>query len=377
MHRSGKSALQQTSSELLPWLRLCRATTLAYGARRKLADYLRGVSQDSVAVGAGLEGYFARTPGLDASALRRISPSVLERDLAWLSNARHALIPLCDRRYPDLLREIPDPPLVLFVRGDAALLAAPQVALVGSRNPTPAGQELARNLAARLVEQGIVVTSGLAIGIDRAAHLGALDAGGRTVAVTATGPDAVYPYSNRELAERIASEGGALVSEFPTGVPPRRDHFPRRNRIISGLCRGTAVVEAAARSGSLITARWAAEQGRDVFAVPGPVGSPLARGCHALIRQGATLVESAEQIIEELGWPTATQQVGEDTCTDIVRPKGSEATLLALIGYAPVTLDELIEHSGLTPDAVSSMLLALELRGWLTGLPGGRYQRKG
>jgi DNA processing protein len=262
------------------------------------------------------------------------------------------------------------------LRGDAALLCAPQLAIVGSRNPSHSGCDNARAFSELLTRAGLVVTSGLALGIDACAHAAALDAGGQTIAVAATGLDRVYPSAHRELAHRIAAQG-ALVSEFALGTPPRREHFPRRNRLISGRSLGVLVVEAALQSGSLITARLAAEQGREVFAIPGSIHSPLARGCHALIRQGAKLVETAQDVLEELGALAGF----------VAAPPGANATppgapsdpaqqeLLELIGYDPVEMDTLIARSGLTPGRVSSMLLLMELRGLIEARPGGRYQR--
>jgi len=264
---------------------------------------------------------------------------------------------------------------LLFVRGDAALLGAPQLAVVGSRNPSHGGCDNARAFSGQLTAAGLVVTSGLALGIDACAHAAALDSGGRTIAVAATGLDRVYPSAHRELAHRIAAQG-ALVSEFALGTPPRREHFPRRNRLISGLSLGVLVVEAALRSGSLITARLAAEQGREVFAIPGSIHSPLARGCHALIRQGAKLVENAPDILEELGALAGfiAASPGAAAPTDTML-NSAQQELLELIGFDPVEMDTLVARSGLTPGRVSSMLLLMELHGLIEARPGGRYQR--
>jgi DNA processing protein len=252
-----------------------------------------------------------------------------------------------------------------------------QLAMVGSRNPTPGGVRTATDFAAHLARAGLVITSGLALGIDAASHAGALEAGQPTIAVMGTGLDRVYPGSHRELAHRIA-EQGALVSEFPVGSQPRPENFPRRNRIISGLSLGTLVVEAASRSGSLISARCAADQGREVFAIPGSIHNPLARGCHALIRQGAKLVETAGDVVNELG---ALALAG--TLQEVANPAAAEApaldpeyaTLLDAIGFDPVPVDVLVATCGLTPAEVSSMLLQLELRGFVASSPGGLYNR--
>lgn len=226
-------------------------------------------------------------------------PRHITKELDWLAQEQAHLVTIEDRIYPGLLREIPDPPPLMFVRGDPMIMNRPQIAITGSRNPTPAGADNAHQFAAALCQAGLVVTSGLAVGIEACAHRGALAADGATVAVAGTGADRVYPSQHLDLAHAI-SRAGALVSEFPLGSGPRAEHFPRRNRIISGISLGVLVVEAAPHSGSLITARLAAEQGREVFAIPGSIHSPLARGCHALIRQGAKLVESAADVLEEL-----------------------------------------------------------------------------
>jgi len=232
--------------------------------------------------------------------LRKKGLSVVAKDVEWLQQPGHHLLTLTDADYPSHLREIPDPPPLLFVRGDPAILAYPQIAMVGSRNPTPMGREIASAFAKELAEMGFVITSGLAIGIDGAAHRGTLSVGGPTIAVVGTGLDRIYPARHRELGLEIIKTG-ACVSEFFLGTPPLAVNFPQRNRIISGLSLGVLVVEATTRSGSLITARLAGEQGREVFAIPGSIHNPLARGCHMLLRQGAKLVESASDVIEELG----------------------------------------------------------------------------
>ncbi len=316
----------------------------------------------------------------DTEALARIraaataEPTDAER--AWLEDPASHVVTRRDAAYPPLLRQIADPPPLLFVRGDPLLLARPQIAVVGSRNPTPGGTDNARAFARALARAGFAITSGLALGIDAAAHAGALEVSGHTIAVTGTGLDRVYPASHRALAHAIAQHG-ALVSEFPLGTAPRRENFPQRNRLISGLALGVLVVEAARVSGSLITARLAAEQGREVFAIPGSIHSPLARGCHALIRQGAKLVETAQDILEELG-SLAEAVLGAGAAGDAPAPAATaaEQALLEALGWDPVDIDTLCERSGLTPEAVSSMLLQMELRGLVAPGPGGRYQRR-
>ncbi len=322
-----------------------------------------------------LESLGLKAPALDyLSTLDRDS---LRPDLEWLEQPNNHLLTLDHPDYPDLLREIPDPPPLLFVHGNPAVLSAPQIAIVGTRNPSTPGRETAQGFARFLAGAGLTVTSGMALGIDAAAHEGALGTG-TTLAVTGTGLDRVYPARHRELAHRIAANG-ALVSEFPPGTPPAAQNFPRRNRVISGLSLGTLVVEAALRSGSLITARCAAEQGREVFAIPGSIHNPLARGCHALIRQGAKLVETGNDIIEELGAllggleAAARTPAAEPAAARELDPEYQR--LLEQMGYDPVPVDLLVQRTGLTAEAVSSMLLILELEGQVAALAGGRYCR--
>jgi DNA processing protein len=326
-------------------------------------------------------------------ALRKPDGRAMAAALSWAEHEHANVLTLHDARYPPLLAEIPSPPPVLFVRGNLALLGEPQLAIVGSRNPTPGGVQTTQAFASHLASLGLVITSGLASGIDAAAHAGALERGS-TIAVLGTGPDRVYPGSNRALARRIASEG-AVVSEFPPGFGPHASHFPRRNRTISGLSLGVLVTEAAPRSGSLITARHAAEQGREVFAIPGSIHNPLARGCHALIRDGAKLIDRVDLLLEELA-PRLSGYLSENAALDQPAARGehdSAAANLALpstttldadyrrllecMGQDPVAPDELVERSGLAAQEVSSMLLLLELQGHVSCLPGGRFSRNG
>lgn len=309
-------------------------------------------------------------------ALKNPPWAEVEQDLRWLEQPDNALLCLDGSGYPPLLREIPSPPPVLFIRGDPALLSQPQLAVVGTRNPTNEGRRTAREFAAHLTRAGLVITSGLALGIDAEAHRGALQHG-HTVAVMGTGPDRLYPARNRDLARQIM-EQGVLVSELPPGTPPSAENFPRRNRIISGLSLGTLVVEAATQSGSLITARLAAEQGREVFAIPGSIHNPMARGCHALIRQGAKLVETGGDIIEELG-PLAAVSADSRSAPATNQPRTADLdpeyrVLLDNLGPQPIAIDTLVERSGLTADAVSSMLLIMELQGYVASA-GGLYTR--
>jgi DNA processing protein len=324
-----------------------------------------------------------RTAGIPDQAIAAMSVALrhVESDLRWLEADDHHFVPWHCERYPALLKELLDPPVALYVRGDPELLALPQLAMVGSRNPTPHGRETARDFAAHLSRSGLVITSGLALGIDAASHEGALHASAATIAVCGTGLDVAYPRGNIALAEAIATRG-ALISEFPLGTPPMKMHFPRRNRIISGLALGTLVVEAALQSGSLITARLAAEQGREVFAIPGSIHNPLSHGCHRLIRQGAKLVETAQDIFEELQPMAGTlmeyaqPRKGADSQSNPggLLHKGHEILLDAL-GFEPAGVDLLVERTGLRADEVASMLLILELEGRITAYPGGLYIR--
>lgn len=323
------------------------------------------------------------------AALRHPDPDLLESDLAWLECPGHHLLAWDDERYPALLRTIPSPPAVLFVAGDPDTLWQPQLAVIGSRNPTAGGRDNARDFAGALARHGLTITSGLAAGIDSEAHRAALDAGGRTVAVLGTGPDVVYPPSSGPLAERIPG-AGARVTEFPPGTPARRIHFPSRNRIISGLSLGVLVIEAGLRSGTLITARLAGTQGRDVFALPGSIHNPMAKGCHRLIRDGARLVESVDEILQEIA-PLAARLAEQLRGELAAEPAGAAVdsparepqltddpdyrALWSCLGYDPKPVDTIIEQCGLTARAVSAMLLMLELRGMVEAHPGGAYSR--
>lgn len=356
------------------WLTLLRAPGVGPATCGKLLSHFGSVDAVLRADRPTLESVRLKNAAIDW--LKQPDEAVLSQDLAWLDEPEHHLITLDDPAYPPLLGGIADPPPVLFVTGDADMLIRPQLAVVGSRNPSGAGARNARDFARYLAGAGITITSGLAIGIDAAAHDGAL-ATGHTVAVGGTGPDRIYPARNRDLAHRIA-EQGALVTEFPPGTGVRREHFPRRNRIISGLSLGTLVVEAAARSGSLITARVATEQGREVFAIPGSIHNPLSRGCHALIRQGAKLVETAQDVIEELApllgnLESSLCQTDAENPTDSLTADPEYQALLVCLSHDPVAPDTLTQCSGLTADVVSSMLLMLELEGVVEAVPGGRY----
>ncbi len=307
------------------------------------------------------------------NALLKPDWETVEQDLKWLEAEHNHLLVYTDPAYPAQLKTIPDPPPVLFVRGNPAILETPQIAIVGSRNPSHQGIQTAEDFAYTLSQQGFTITSGLALGIDTASHQGALKAKGQTLAVAGTGPDRIYPARNKALGVEIL-ENGAIISEFPPGTAARANHFPRRNRIISGLSIGLLVVEAAKQSGSLITARLALEQGREVFAIPGSIHNPLARGCNALIREGAKLVETTQDILEELNQFNQQDAHEPETISQSTLDL-EQQNLLNLILYSPTSLDKLVQESKLNVEIIASMLLVLELQGFITACPGGGYMR--
>lgn len=362
--------------ELAAWLRLLLTPGVGSESARKLLAAF-GLPE---AVFAQSSSAWQTVVGTRAAHALEAVPDELDaqvdRLLAWLAEGddRHVLT-LGDPRYPAELLQMADPPLMLYVLGDVqALHHARRLAIVGSRNPTPQGEANARQFAQALGQAGVCVVSGLALGVDGAAHDGALLGGAPTVAVVGTGLDRVYPKRHLTLAHRIARQG-AIVSEYPLGTPPLRENFPQRNRIIAGLSQGTLVVEAALQSGSLITARLAAEQGREVFAIPGSIHAPQSRGCHALIRQGAKLVESAQDILEDLRF---TPPAAADEADEASRPgHGEEDRLLQTMGYDPVSLDALQARTGLDTAHLQARLLELELAGDVARLPGGLLQRQG
>ena len=321
--------------------------------------------------------------GLQAESVQYLhapDQAALKSDINWLQQENNHLLPIDAENYPALLLELPDPPPVLFLCGDPSLLNLPQLAMVGSRRPTPAGEKTSRHFSRYLAENGLTITSGLAAGIDSSAHEGALDGNGKTIAVMGTGVDRIYPAGNRKLAHEIVARGGLLVSELPLGSPPLAGNFPRRNRIISGLSLGVLVVEAALRSGSLITARLASEQGREVFAIPGSIHNSQARGCHALIRKGAKLVEMAQDIIEELapllGTLVDEAKISKAEKDDNPPIENSEyRQLLECMGFDPISVDELVQRCGLSVSELSSMLLLLEMEGHVSSAQGGLYCR--
>jgi DNA processing protein len=359
--------------ELAAWLRLIETPNLgresarkllsAFGSPQAIFDATANARREVVGPGAAES---AATPPATLDTL-------LEATLAWLhaeaTEARTA-ITLGDPDYPAALLETADPPLLLYAQGRVALLRTDSVAVVGSRNPTHQGIDNARAFATHLSRAGLTVVSGLALGIDAAAHEGGLDGAASTIAVVGTGLDRVYPRRNLALAHRIAGQG-LILSEYALGTPPLAPNFPIRNRIIAGLSRGTLVVEAALQSGSLITARLAIEAGRDVFAIPGSIHSPQARGCHLLIKQGAKLVDSGQDVLDELKLPGPAASYGEKPAP----APGAPEPLLETMGFDPVTLDALVARTGRSPSDLNTHLLDLELDGRVARLPGQLFQR--
>ena len=347
-----------------PWLRLALVPGVG---NTSLIRLLTAFGSPEAVLSSGRSALAAHlTPAQCDALLAEPDAAQLEAAQAWLAQPGNSLMTLADADYPKALLEIADPPAVLYCKGQRALLNQPALGIVGSRNATPQGVRDAEAFAHALSDAGLTIVSGLALGIDAAAHRGGLAGAGSSVAIIGTGLDRIYPARNKALAHQLA-ENGLIVSEFALGTPPLPGHFPRRNRLISGLSRGVLVVEAAPDSGSLITARVATEQGREVFAIPGSIHSPLARGCHALIKQGAKLVESAADILDELAW--------QQRLAPPVLPETRSDPVLDALDGAPTTLDTLAQRTGLTLDALSAKLLTLELDGRIASLPGGRYQK--
>lgn len=363
--------------EVAAWLRLLETPLVGRESARKL---LAAFGSPQAALAAPVVARREVVPAEVAKALDRPPDTLaglVNATWQWLCDAStgpRCVLTLGDRAYPELLLQTTDPPLMLYVQGDVSLLGAPAIGVVGSRNPTPQGKDNARAFSAHLSQAGWTIVSGMALGVDGAAHEGGLSGPGRTVAVVGTGLDRVYPRRHLELARRIA-ERGAIVSEYSIGTPPLPPNFPQRNRIIAGLTRGTLVIEAALQSGSLITARLASEMGREVFAIPGSIHSPLSRGCHALIKQGAKLVESGEDVLEEL-----PSLAGLITPSRQATPAGNPAEpgadpLLDAMGYDPVGLDALVARTGWPAPELNARLLELELTGVVARLPGQLFQR--
>lgn len=363
-----------TTAELAAWLKLCLVSGLGGESQRKLMQAF-GLPEQVLAagytawrsvIGPKAELLLEKTSNADKDTL-------LEQSLAWSEQPGNTILPLNDPRYPTALLDIPDPPSLLYVRGNIEQLNKPGIAIVGSRNASTQGKQTAKAFAQALSEAGYSVISGLAMGIDAAAHEGALESqgSGKTLAVIGTGADRLYPARNRTLAEQIIANG-LIASEFPLGTPALPANFPRRNRIIAGLSRGVLVVEAALESGSLVTARLATEQGREVMAIPGSIHSPLTKGCHRLIKQGAKLVETVDDVLEEIGYPPKKSFM---TAIEKVAPPAELAPLLTSISHEAITFDQIIQITGLSTQEALGQLLQLEMGGWVMSIGGDSYQR--
>jgi len=352
-------------SSLKAWLSLSLTRGLGGESSRRLLKEFGSPEAVFSASGSALKSIVKANIAAEITA--GINEDQLTSTLVWLEDDNNHVVTLADSDYPQSLLNITDPPLLLYIKGRLDLLNRAALGVVGSRNATPQGINNAEAFAKSLSEAGLCIISGMAHGIDAAAHRGALQGQGSSIAVVGTGLDKVYPAANRDLAHALAAHG-ALISEFPLCTPPLAANFPRRNRIISGMSVGSLVVEASLQSGSLITARLALEQGRDVFAIPGSIHSPQSKGCHALIKQGAKLVEAAQDILEELG-----EHVTMPRAASVAPQQDSE--ILTQMGFDAVDMDTLSERSGLTVSQLSAMLLTLELDGCICTLPGGLYQR--
>ncbi|WP_211251160.1 DNA-processing protein DprA [Deefgea rivuli] len=363
-------------AELETWLRFSLISGLGVRSQLLLLRALGEPAAIFAASRAELKGLVSPVLG-DAiiNAAQRLDYPELKATMDWLEDENHVLLTLNDVRYPSQLLSLPDPPTLLYAKGDLNLLKKPALSIVGSRNSTPQGVTNAQAFAQHLSGGGLCIVSGLASGIDAAAHRGGLVGQGSSIAVIGTGLDRIYPASNRDLAHQLAKEG-LILSEFALGSPPLAGHFPQRNRIIAALGLGCLVVEAALGSGSLITARQAVDIGREVFAIPGSIHSPLAKGCHALIKNGAKLVESADDILAELCFGNDLFTV-PTVAKNQVEQSGSDLAIWDVLGWDPIDLETLIEKTGLTNAALCEILLGLELEGKLASLPGGRYQRIG
>lgn len=380
------SKLNMDDTTSKDWLVLLGAPALG---PKRLSLLFQQFSHPSEIIGASCNTL--KNMGIPGAAIDylRQPPAPDQRSVEWLAKPNHYLLTPASSLWPTQLEALDDAPAALFVVGDVEALMSPQVAIVGSRNATRDGLDNASRFARTLAKAGFTVTSGLALGVDTAAHRGALTAG-RTIAVLGSGPDSIYPASNQSLAMAIVGSG-CVVSEFMPGTPPRRAHFPRRNRIISGLSLGTLVIEAGLNSGSLITARLAAEQGRTVCALPGSIHNPMAKGCHRLIKEGATLIETANELVDTmrplalgLGEDIRRRLSDDDSASAPIEAANADPNiaqdadyqcLQQALGYDPQAIDQLVERSGLSASAVSSMLLILELEGVVNAYPGGRYAK--
>ena len=359
------------------WFALLRTPVLRRGSLTRLVDVFKRPAEIFRANSRELSHFGLGEKTLEY--LRNPDWSAVEFDLEWLARPDNHLVTIRDDNYPALLKQIHDPPPAIYLRGEPEVLTRKQISIIGSRRPSPDGRRIARNFARDLADLGITITSGLASGLDSEAHKGALQAGGKTVAVLGSGLDNIYPPWNGELAASI-SANGALISEFPLGTRPLRANFPLRNRIISGLSLGTIVVEAALKSGSLITARCAAEQGREVFAVPGSIYSKTSQGCHHLIREGAKLIECVDDVLDEIGSLAALlsrdRRLPAENGKKIKMLDADCKLLLDNIGKRPVTIDILVEETGLPVNSVAAAVLALEMEGLIDSLPGGEFTRR-
>ena len=351
-------------AELTSWLTLSQIPGLGNERLRQLLQAF-GSPLAILSTPAASLKQFVR-PVVANAIVNADSDDFLAFTSTWLEDPHNHIVTLADADYPQALLNIPDPPLLLYVKGRLDLLNHSSLAIVGSRNASTQGIRNAEAFARAASDAGLCIISGMAHGIDTAAHVGGLGGKGSSIAVVGTGLDKVYPSANRDLAHQLAQDG-ALVSEFALGMPPLAHNFPRRNRIISGLSLGCLVIEATLQSGSLITARMALEQGREVFAIPGSIHMPQSKGCHALIKQGAKLVETANDILDELGWYSAIANA--TTINETEHP------VFAHLGFDPVDIDSLCQRSGLTIEALSAILLQLELDGQVATLAGGMYQR--
>ncbi|MEY4591289.1 MAG: DNA-protecting protein DprA [Pseudomonadota bacterium] len=365
-----------SSAELAAWLKLCSIPGLGGESQRKLMQAF-GLPEQVLAM-----GYTAWRSVIGAKAellLDNTVDALVDQSLEWATQPSNTILALNDPRYPAALLDIPDPPSLLYVRGNLAQLEKPGIAIVGSRNASTQGRQTAKAFASTLSEVGYSVISGLAMGIDAAAHEGALESqgNGKTLAVIGTGADRLYPARNRALAERIVAEG-VVVSEFALGTPALPANFPRRNRIIAGLSRGVLVVEAALESGSLVTARLAIEQGREVMAIPGSIHSPLTKGCHRLIKQGAKLVETVDDVLEEIGYLAKSNRRQPTNKAASAPPLSPELVdLLKAVAYEPTSFDTIVTSTGLSTQEALGQLLQLEMQGWIVATSGDCYQRTG
>lgn len=382
----------KSSDELQPWIALWKLSGVGPKSIQKLLNTLGDPatilsSKSHTLTNAGISEKLANTIIDNQSNLESAIP-----DIEWMNaSENHHIITVQCEEYPELLKRISDPPPILYVHGKLSLLKDPQIAIVGSRNPTQGGSNNAYEFAKHLGQTGFCITSGLALGVDGTAHNGALEVKAPTIAVIATGIDRVYPAKHREMAHKIA-DNGAIVTEFPIGTQPKSGNFPRRNRIISGLSYGTLVVEAAQKSGSLITARLAMEQNREVFAIPGSIHNPLARGCHQLIRQGAKLVETAQDILEEMSSVIDVKTILDEqqllnesvnqenniqaeSTTNIFQGDDDQQIILDQMGFDPISIDQLVIRTGIDTASLSASLLMLELQNQIASNGGGTYTR--